>query len=97
VTTEVRIALVGDFNPAAKAHQGIPRALMLAGNADQRGCEWEWVHTSTLLDDASAQLAARIVGSSQLSGVVSSRRVRLVDLLDSSCDLLPRVPIRIVK
>ena len=55
-TTTPRIALIGDYNPAAKAHQGIPRALMLAGEGDH-GCEWEWLHTSTLLDDPSEQLA----------------------------------------
>jgi CTP synthase (UTP-ammonia lyase) len=57
MTTKTRVALVGDYNPAAKAHQGIPRALALACEADRR-CEWEWVHTSTLLEDPSEQLAA---------------------------------------
>jgi CTP synthase (UTP-ammonia lyase) len=52
-----RIALIGDFNPAAKAHQGIPRALTVACEADHRGCEWEWLHTSVLRDDPSVQLA----------------------------------------
>jgi CTP synthase (UTP-ammonia lyase) len=57
MTTETRIALVGDYNPGAKAHQGIPRALRLASDACGCGCEWEWLHTSTLLDDPSEQLA----------------------------------------
>ena len=57
MTTRARIALIGDYNSAAKAHQGIPRALKLACEADQRGCEWEWLHTSMLLDDPSEQLA----------------------------------------
>lgn len=51
-----RVALIGDYNTAAKAHQAIPRALMLAGDGE-RGCEWQWVHTSTLLDAPSEQLA----------------------------------------
>ena len=51
-----RVALIGDYDPAVEAHQGIPRALALAD--DGRGeCEWHWVHTSTLLDDSSEQLA----------------------------------------
>jgi CTP synthase (UTP-ammonia lyase) len=56
MTAKPRIALIGDYNSAAKAHQGIPRALMLAREG-QRGCEWDWLHTSTLLDDLSEQLA----------------------------------------
>ena len=57
ITTKARIALIGDYDAAAKAHQGIPRALNLAREADERGCEWEWLHTSTLQDDPSEQLA----------------------------------------
>src|SRR5687768_11230313 len=57
MTTTARIALVGDYNAAAKAHQGIPRALVLATHGDGNACEWEWIHTSTLLDDPSEQLA----------------------------------------
>jgi CTP synthase (UTP-ammonia lyase) len=53
--TKTRIALIGDYNPAAKAHQGIPRALELA--CDERHGEWKWVHTSMLLEDLSGQLA----------------------------------------
>lgn len=58
MTTKTRIALIGDYNSAAKAHQGIPRALALACEAGERQCEWEWVHTSTLLEDPSEQLAS---------------------------------------
>ena len=53
----IRIALIGDYNAAVKAHQGIPRALALACEAGERRCDWEWVHTSTLLADPSEQLA----------------------------------------
>jgi CTP synthase (UTP-ammonia lyase) len=52
-----RIALIGDYNSAAKAHQAIPRALALACEAGECQCEWEWVHTSRLLADPSEQLA----------------------------------------
>jgi len=55
-TTTPRIALIGDYNSAAKAHQAIPRALMLA-RQDEHGCGWEWLHTSILLDDPSEQLS----------------------------------------
>jgi CTP synthase (UTP-ammonia lyase) len=56
MTTTPRIALIGDYNAEAKAHQAIPRALKLAHD-DDRGCEWTWIHTSTLLDDPATQLA----------------------------------------
>jgi CTP synthase (UTP-ammonia lyase) len=55
---KTRIALIGDYNSAVRAHQAIPRALALVREADDRECEWEWVHTSTLVDDPSSQLAA---------------------------------------
>jgi CTP synthase (UTP-ammonia lyase) len=58
MTTKTRFALIGDYNSAAKAHQGIPRALVLACEAGERQCEWEWVHTSTLRQDPSEQLAS---------------------------------------
>ncbi len=49
----MRIALIGDYNPAVKAHQAIPLALALACEA----AESEWLHTAKILDDPSAQLA----------------------------------------
>ena len=53
----MRIALIGDYNATVTAHRAIPLALALA--CEDRGgvCEWEWVHTATLLDDPSDQLA----------------------------------------
>jgi CTP synthase (UTP-ammonia lyase) len=54
---KTRIGLIGDYNPAAKAHQAIPRALALAGAANEIACEYEWLHTSTLPDDPSERLA----------------------------------------
>ncbi len=54
----VRIALVGDYNPKGKAHQGAPTALTLAAEGCGVALEYEWVHTSTLQPDPSKQLAA---------------------------------------
>jgi CTP synthase (UTP-ammonia lyase) len=56
MTRRVRIALIGDYTPSAKAHQGIPRALNLASKPGDLVCEWEWIHTSTLATDPSQQL-----------------------------------------
>lgn len=55
-TPAIRIALVGDYNAAVKAHQAIPKALTLACDAAGYACEWEWLHTEALLDDPSEQL-----------------------------------------
>src|SRR5579862_7488715 len=52
----VRIALVGDYRPDSKAHQGAPRGLALAGQATGISIEYEWLHTSTLAADPSRQL-----------------------------------------
>jgi CTP synthase (UTP-ammonia lyase) len=52
----VRIALVGDYQPESKAHQGAPRALALAGEALGIRVEGDWIHTSTLAADPSRQL-----------------------------------------
>lgn len=53
----VRIGLLGDYNAAVKAHQGIPKALRFASEASGQVCEWEWILTSTLLDNPASQLA----------------------------------------
>lgn len=50
-----RIALIGDYNLSAKAHQAIPLALGLACEGEP-GCEWDWLPTSTL-DNPPDQLA----------------------------------------
>ena len=52
-----RIALIGDYNAAVKAHQAIPRALALAGESLGHSCSSEWLHTGTLDEDPSVQLA----------------------------------------
>jgi CTP synthase (UTP-ammonia lyase) len=51
-----RIALVGDYNPAIVAHQGIERSLELA-RASAPGLHWEWVHTGSLDGSAAERLA----------------------------------------
>jgi CTP synthase (UTP-ammonia lyase) len=48
----VRIALVGDYNPAVTAHQAIPEALALAGRHLGVTAEPVWVHTTTVGDPA---------------------------------------------
>jgi len=53
---KVRIALIGDYNPSAKAHEAIPHALTLACGADIEA-QWDWLHTSTLTGERADQLA----------------------------------------
>jgi CTP synthase (UTP-ammonia lyase) len=48
------VALVGDFNPAVRAHVAIPKALQLAGNG--LSSEVEWIHTSKLNGEMDALL-----------------------------------------
>ena len=52
----VRIALVGDHNPAVLAHRAIPAALTRA--AAHLRCEWEWVHTTAVGKRPAEQLDA---------------------------------------
>jgi CTP synthase (UTP-ammonia lyase) len=54
----IRVALIGDYNAEVKAHRAIPEALRLASDGGGLQCEWRWVHTATLADDPSDQLAA---------------------------------------
>lgn len=46
------IALVGDFTPTSIAHQAIPPALALAGQAENVPVTWTWVPTATIKDAA---------------------------------------------
>jgi len=52
MTREIRVALVGDFNPTVVAHQAIPQALALAGAHHGPSVEGTWVHTSSIIDAA---------------------------------------------
>jgi CTP synthase len=44
----LRIALVGDYNPAVIAHQAIPEALRLAASAARVEIQPVWTHTSSI-------------------------------------------------
>jgi CTP synthase (UTP-ammonia lyase) len=50
-----RIALVGDYQPAVVAHQGIDRSLLLAA-AIWPSLEWEWIHTASLDSGVAGRL-----------------------------------------
>ncbi len=50
MTRELRVALVGDFNPSVVAHQAIPRALKLAGAHHEVNVEGIWIHTSSITE-----------------------------------------------
>jgi CTP synthase (UTP-ammonia lyase) len=55
----IRVALIGDYDPTVVAHQAIPRALSLAGDALGADVRAEWVGTATIPcnDAAVARLA----------------------------------------
>ena len=38
-----RVALIGDHDPTVVAHQGIPLALGLAGDATSAPLDWTWI------------------------------------------------------
>lgn len=46
------LALVGDFTPDSVAHQAIPPALALAGQAENLPVTWTWVPTAGIRDAA---------------------------------------------
>jgi len=46
------LALVGDFKPAAIAHQAIPQALEFAARDETVAVTWTWVPTATIRDAA---------------------------------------------
>jgi CTP synthase (UTP-ammonia lyase) len=52
----VRIALIGDFDPAVTAHRAIPMALQLSARRLGVPVAPEWIHTSTI-DPAAPQLS----------------------------------------
>jgi CTP synthase (UTP-ammonia lyase) len=49
---EIRVALIGDYNPAVIAHQAIPEALRLAAVAGGVEIEPVWTHTASITGDA---------------------------------------------
>ena len=52
----MRIAVVGDHDPAITAHRAIPLALALSSES-AGGVSFEWVHTSELAENAPERLA----------------------------------------
>jgi CTP synthase (UTP-ammonia lyase) len=52
MTTAIRIGLIGDYDAAVPAHQAIPRALDLAGEAAAASVRYEWVPTQEIGDDS---------------------------------------------
>jgi CTP synthase (UTP-ammonia lyase) len=50
MTGKLRVGLVGDYNPQVIAHQAIPGALQLAGDAIGRQVEGVWMHTASITD-----------------------------------------------
>ncbi|HEV2238455.1 MAG TPA: hypothetical protein VGR57_17490 [Ktedonobacterales bacterium] len=54
----VRVGLIGDHDPAIFAHQMIPRALALAGDAARCDVAPDWLGTAELADEPAARLAA---------------------------------------
>lgn len=49
----VKIALVGDYNPAITAHRAIPEALRLASEVLGVAVEPHWLATDSIVDDAA--------------------------------------------
>ncbi|MDQ2806898.1 MAG: hypothetical protein M3Z04_08305 [Chloroflexota bacterium] len=54
----VRVGLVGDYDPAVIAHQAIPQALALAGQAVGCVVEPEWIATPAITAESVHRLAA---------------------------------------
>src|SRR5437773_10994690 len=54
----VRIALIGEYNPEVRAHVAIPKALKLVAEALACAVEPDWVATPLLDQKAEKQLSA---------------------------------------
>lgn len=52
MSNQIRVGLIGDYDPAVPAHQAIPRALALAGEATGVAVAHEWVPTEEIAADA---------------------------------------------
>ena len=53
----IRIALVGDFNPAVTAHQAIPKAIEIAAGEIGISAEYDWIATPRFDDGAAPILS----------------------------------------
>jgi CTP synthase (UTP-ammonia lyase) len=49
----LRVALIGDYDPSAIAHQAIPEALRLSGESFGHAIQDVWVHTASISDPES--------------------------------------------
>jgi CTP synthase (UTP-ammonia lyase) len=58
VRPEIRIGLIGDYNPSVRAHTAIPRALELAAEAQNCDVRTAWSHTGSLGNELAEQFAA---------------------------------------
>jgi len=54
----VRVALIGDHDPAVTAHRAIPLALELAASTTRLEVQPTWLHTATIPDPADDLLAS---------------------------------------
>ena len=54
--SELKIALIGDYNPSVTAHQAIPEALRIAGEVTRLAVTWEWIYTSSITSDSVKKL-----------------------------------------
>jgi CTP synthase (UTP-ammonia lyase) len=66
MTAAIRIGLTGDYNETVTAHQAIPRALELAGDALSAPVHVEWVPTQEIEDES------RVIGFDSLWCVPAS-------------------------
>jgi len=78
----IHIALIGDYNPAGKAHQGAPKTLALSAASCGIQVGSEWLHTSSLDGNLSARLGGFdgiwvLPGSpyANMSGVIGAIRL----------------------
>lgn len=71
----LRIALVGDYDRTAVAHQAIPPALVLAGKGVGVAVDAQWVATDTIYPSAPA--GALTLGRASAPAAVGGRRLGL--------------------
>ncbi len=58
MTNDIRIGLIGDFNPEVKAHVAIPRAVALASRSKAINAQTNWLPTPLLENDTEEILSA---------------------------------------
>jgi CTP synthase (UTP-ammonia lyase) len=55
MAADIRVAIVGDFNPSVPAHRAIPEALRRATEGDEHFA-WEWIETADLSADPAKKI-----------------------------------------